>query len=237
MAWFQSPTQKWLNQRKLYPHESLPDYLKPMALKPELDLDTDIWQLDILALDFETTGFSAQQDRILSMGWVVIETGVIKLETARHLLINPDGHSPVSESIKIHQLLPQELSQNGISEDDAFARLCHIMQNKLLLVHGTVIEEQFFNHYIQQHYQIPPLPILWLDTLHIEKARYQLLKRSLSEHDWRLSSTRERYGLPTYTAHNALVDAIATAELFLAQMKIVFGKDPSCFGKVYDLVS
>ena len=34
----------------------------------------------------------------------------------------------------------------------------------------------------------------------------------------RLDDCRERYGLPRYGAHNALTDAIATAELWLAQM-------------------
>jgi len=32
----------------------------------------------------------------------------------------------------------------------------------------------------------------------------------------RLHALRERYGLPRYKAHNALTDALATAELFLA---------------------
>ena len=34
----------------------------------------------------------------------------------------------------------------------------------------------------------------------------------------RLGAARERYGLPRYPAHDALTDAIAAAELFLAQV-------------------
>jgi len=34
----------------------------------------------------------------------------------------------------------------------------------------------------------------------------------------RLDDSRQRYGLPTYSAHHAKVDAMATAELFLAQV-------------------
>jgi DNA polymerase-3 subunit epsilon len=35
-------------------------------------------------------------------------------------------------------------------------------------------------------------------------------------HQLRLHALRERYGLPRYKAHNALIDALATAELFCA---------------------
>ena len=34
----------------------------------------------------------------------------------------------------------------------------------------------------------------------------------------RLWTARERYGLPTYRAHECLIDAIACAELYLAQV-------------------
>ena len=34
----------------------------------------------------------------------------------------------------------------------------------------------------------------------------------------RLWNARTRYGLPVYKAHNALTDAVATAELYLAQV-------------------
>ena len=34
----------------------------------------------------------------------------------------------------------------------------------------------------------------------------------------RLNASRERYGLPVYQGHHALVDALATAELLQAQI-------------------
>jgi DNA polymerase-3 subunit epsilon len=41
----------------------------------------------------------------------------------------------------------------------------------------------------------------------------------------RLADSRTRYGLPHYAGHNALIDAIATAELFQAQVQHHFGTD------------
>ncbi|MGL6010674.1 MAG: 3'-5' exonuclease, partial [Shewanella oncorhynchi] len=39
----------------------------------------------------------------------------------------------------------------------------------------------------------------------------------------RLGACRERYGLPIYTAHSALTDALACGELLLAQMAAMGG--------------
>jgi len=55
-----------------------------------------------------------------------------------------------------------------------------------------------------------------LDTMRIE---HQLRKRRdlpVKQGDLQLSRIRDSYGLPRYTAHNALIDAVATAELLLA---------------------
>jgi len=42
----------------------------------------------------------------------------------------------------------------------------------------------------------------------------------------RLAALRERYNLPAYASHDSLVDAIAAAELFLAQMEELAGAGP-----------
>ena len=39
-----------------------------------------------------------------------------------------------------------------------------------------------------------------------------------------MANLRERYGLPRYRAHNALIDAISAAELLLAQIAHRAGK-------------
>lgn len=225
--WFASPTTKWFKQRNSYPLDKLPDELQALLAFPELTPATNLTALDILVVDFETSGFDFHRDQILSMGWVVIERGVIRLNSARHVLVKNSAHAEIvgAEAVKIHQLLPETLDKKGIPLESAFKQLFPVMSGKLVLAHGTIMEERFFNQYTQNCYQLAPLPIPWLDTLLIEKARYKLLKHTSREQDWRLGPTRQRYGLPQYAAHNALVDAIATAELYLAQINMIFGHD------------
>jgi len=81
-----------------------------------------------------------------------------------------------------------------------------------------MIEKSFLNQYIEKQYQLPPLPLLWVDTLKIEKS-LNIHKSSQGTADFRLASIRTRHGLPEYSSHGALVDALATGELYLALIK------------------
>ena len=58
------------------------------------------------------------------------------------------------------------------------------------------------------------------------------LRRSEPNPDVRLVSIREKRGFPAYEAHNALVDSLATAEVFLAQLKDLFGNKRATVGPV-----
>ena len=49
-------------------------------------------------------------------------------------------------------------------------------------------------------------------------ASLQREQVTLEKNSLRLFNLRERYKLPAYKAHNALSDALSTAELFLALM-------------------
>jgi DNA polymerase-3 subunit epsilon len=60
------------------------------------------------------------------------------------------------------------------------------------------------------------MPFMVLDTMYLELTLRK--RRNLPVHhgDLQLTKLRSDYNLPEYTAHNALIDASATAELLLA---------------------
>ena len=55
-----------------------------------------------------------------------------------------------------------------------------------------------------------------VDTLLQEEALLRRREQAIKAGDLRLQACRDRYNLPHFHGHNALVDAIATAELLLA---------------------
>ena len=57
-----------------------------------------------------------------------------------------------------------------------------------------------------------------IDTLALEKRHLDQRDVAYDPSELRLSNLRRKFELPEHHAHNALCDAIATAELFMAQM-------------------
>ena len=97
--------------------------------------------------------------------------------------------------------------------------LLEAMAGKLLLVHFAHIEKKFFQHACKRLYGFAPdFPII--DTLMIALKRLDQKTALYSPNELRLFNLRDFYGLPRYKAHNALSDALATAELFLAETEL-----------------
>ncbi|MDR7020084.1 exonuclease domain-containing protein [Aeromonas salmonicida] len=196
---------------------TLPALVKALLQAPLTALESSLDGTRLLALDFETTGLQPQDDQILSIGTVDITEGRIDLQTARQTLI--DSPCPVkADTVIIHHLVPQLLA-TGKSLDQAMDQLLQRMSGAILLAHGSSVERRFIDHYLQQRHGLPPLPLPWLDTLEIERRRTRYI-RDMSA-DLRLSSVRSRHGLPSYPCHEALIDAVATAELLLVQYKLL----------------
>jgi DNA polymerase-3 subunit epsilon len=58
-----------------------------------------------------------------------------------------------------------------------------------------------------------------VDTLVREHKLLNRREVPIKSGDLRLQACRDRYNLPPYPAHNALLDALATAELLIAHAK------------------
>lgn len=172
-------------------------------------------------VDTETSGLTTAQGELLSIGWVNIENGKIPLKTAQHFLI--ENQLGVGQSAVIHQIRDCEL-QNATPPQDIADGFLLAAKGKVLVFHHAPMDMGFINDACRRFYGAPLLmPIV--DTLMLEKQKLQSRQQSLQNGVLTLSQCRSRYGLPTYPAHNALSDALATAELLLAQIQY---KDPQC---------
>ncbi|MGR5140123.1 exonuclease domain-containing protein [Photobacterium sp. DNB23_23_1] len=194
--------------------------------------DTSMLDLDILCLDFETTGLNPDKDQILSIGYVEMQKGMLNLSSCEETYIK-DSSGINAQSAIINQITPEMLT-TGLALDEAMETLFAKMAGKIVLVHGLTVEKSFIEHYLQNRFDMAMPPILWLDTLLIEKML--VTNRHMREEgDYRLSSIRLRYGLPEYPSHGALIDAVATGELLLALMTKCFGPSKPRLEEVYDM--
>ena len=60
-----------------------------------------------------------------------------------------------------------------------------------------------------------------VDTFAIERRHMEKMSTYPRGEDLRLARVRARYGLPQYSNHQALTDALPCAELYLAQIREV----------------
>ena len=170
---------------------------------------------EFLALDFETTGFNAQKEAILSVGYTLVRKGRVVLAENGHHIIKINRPIP-DKSVVVHKITDDRAEQ-GEHLHDVLEILLKKMAGRVLIVHFVSIERSFLNAAFQKLYGYK-LPMQIVDTLEIEKKQLQRRQSLISPNQLRLFNLRTQYGLPRYNAHNALEDAIATAELFLAQV-------------------
>lgn len=169
--------------------------------------------LEILAVDLETTGLDPARDRILSIGTVLIKRLGIELSSGWHQLVTVDQEIPESSAV-IHQITDDQAA-GGIPIEMAIQSLLQRLQGKVMLVHGAQVEKNFLNRVCEQSYGISLL-VPMIDTQALAYRQFVRRDLPIKEGDLRLFNLRERFQLPRYKAHNALSDALATAELFLA---------------------
>lgn len=209
LSWFQSHEKKRIALLEKAPEGPLKDFLSV----PFPDEKGLITQTPIISVDFETTGLDAKKDKLLSVGYVKMVGNQINLATCFHQVINTQEKLCPS-NVAIHQITDQE--QNlGQSLETVVENLLTAMTGHVMLVHFANIEKNFLQQACKQLYGIAPVfPII--DTLMVEKRLRDSLHQEYGAEQLRLPRLREHYQLPGYYAHNALNDALATAELFLA---------------------
>jgi DNA polymerase-3 subunit epsilon len=169
------------------------------------------------ALDLETGGLDVKKDPILSVGMVPLRGGRIRLRECYRTFVRPEPGSTITPgSVEAHQLVWSEvetapLLANSLPDIDRRIR------EGVLLVHHAGIDVSFLKRaYRRLGLRWPSPPVV--DTMRLlvraaEVGRPGTPRDTLALN---LSRARAEYGLPEYGAHDALGDAIATAELFLA---------------------
>lgn len=177
--------------------------------------------VEFMAIDLETTSLQAADGEIASMGWVIIKEGVVQLSSAEHYYSKIK--SGVGQSAVIHQIRDSELD-NALPVAEIMTRLLEVAAGKVLVFHNASLDMDFLNATAMNLYTVPLLaPVV--DTLLMEQRRLMRKDTVLKSGVLRLHSCRQRYGLPDYPAHDALTDALATAELLLAWVSHAGGRE------------
>lgn len=181
-----------------------------LALRRNPWRDHTLWVLDL-----ETGGLDPRNDPILSVGMVPIRDGVIQLGESYHSLVRPD-RDVTTTSLTIHHILPGDLA--GAPLPSAVLReVVARLGEGVLIVHEQRVDVPFLQRACRSHGVEPPV-LAVIDTVRLllrYARRHGHVTPERTEFPTGLGAARARFGLPPHRAHEALSDAVATAELFL----------------------
>lgn len=184
-------------------------------------LDSPISDLKLLALDIEMTGLDSKKDQMVSIGVIPIINAKIQPKLAQYKLIKIQG--TVGQSAVIHGVLDRHLT-NALPLQEVLQWLFEQCKDKVIVAHYASLDLQFLQQSLVGA-EKQSFALFAIDTLLIDKKRELRKHQSLNTSSLRLNACRERYNLPIYNAHNALTDALACAELLLAQLSKMGGLD------------
>ncbi len=171
------------------------------------------------ALDLETGGLDARKDPIIAVGMLPVRAGRIRLGEGYRTLVRPADGRPIDpESVRAPQLV-WGVVKDAPAIAEVLPQVDRRLQEGALLVHHKGIDVAFLKDaYRRCGMKWPSPPIVDTVDLLVRRARKAHLARPELPADpptLNLAAAREASGLPPYQAHDALTDALATAELFL----------------------
>lgn len=191
--------------------KNLPDYwIKYASLFKESPIK-DFNELIFVVLDTETTGFSFEDDRILSIGAVKIKKETISVQEVFDIYLEQEKFN--KETVHVHGLLKNG-QRECISEVLALEKFLEYVGNAIIVAHHAGFDMGMLNTALERN-GLPKLKNTVLDTGMIYKKT--LIKSYLVQpkSNYTLDELAEKFSISRKDRHTALGDAYITAVAFL----------------------
>ncbi len=204
------PLQRWRWWRLSRRRNGLNLKPNPLAM-PLPSPGTRVDQAPLLAIDLEMTGLSARQDEIISLGWVPVDAGRIRLHQACEIPVLQKDSASVGESATIHGIRDCD-RHSGLSLQQALLQLLTALGGRIAVFHHAPLDVAFLQRALGRELDLGwPTPAL--DTLQWHRRRRLRRGDESAAIVTGLDPVRQHYGLDARSAHSALADAISCAEI------------------------
>jgi DNA polymerase-3 subunit epsilon len=166
------------------------------------------------ALDTELTGLDKKKDTIISIGAIKMSGGRIDIGKSFYQLVNP-GMEMGKDAIVVHEITPAEVKERP-TIDSVMISFLEFCSDSILLGHFISIDLAFINREAVRMTGAP-LKNHAVDTMML----FDWLKWNNHGHDtaldtesYQLHEIAKALGIAPQGAHNAMMDAFMTAQVF-----------------------
>lgn len=172
------------------------------------DLLQPLEQARYVVVDVETSGLNLNRDRLIAIGAVAVKAGEIILSDSFEVVLQQQTAS-APDNILVHGI-GGSTQTSAVPPQEALLRfLEYLGKDPLVAFHVTFDKTMLcnaFRQYLGFKFQHP-----WLDLAYVMPGLYpDRSQRFLSLDDW-----LTYFDIPSHARHNALSDALGTAQLFL----------------------
>lgn len=174
------------------------------------DENITIEETRFVVLDTETTGFDYENDRILCIGALVLQNGVISIQNSFEVYIEQDHYD--KSTAQIHGILKAFIIKRP-SELEALEQFLAFLGDSIIIAHHTVFDLTMINKALERN-GLPQLENHRLDTAFLYKKT--LIKSHLFERKdhYTLDDLADKFDISKKDRHTALGDAYITAIAF-----------------------
>lgn len=186
-------------------------------LKEPIDekLNRTIESERFVVLDTETTGFDYNNDRILCIGALTLENGVINLQNVFEHYIDQDHFD--KSSVQIHGIIRSDVLDHK-SEIQVLQLFLDYVGDSIIIAHHTIFDITMINNALVRN-GLDKIKNRTLDTAVLYKKT--LIKSNLIQHKdhYSLDDLADKFDISKKDRHTAVGDAYITAIAFLKIIK------------------
>ncbi|MGP8010390.1 MAG: PolC-type DNA polymerase III [Acidimicrobiales bacterium] len=177
-------------------------------------------------VDLELSGLDPRSDEIVSFAVVPIDAGRIIAGKSMYGLIRPTRDLS-EESVRIHGLRMRDLAEAPLL-DEAIGPLISALTGRIIVAHVAWVEKSFLGKALK--YRGLRLRGPMIDTRELGQAL--AMKRRTQPSPFELGELAQSLSLPVHQPHNALGDALTTAQVFLSLATYLDGYSPQTVGSL-----
>lgn len=174
---------------------------------PVSPLAVPVGEMRCVVVDVETSGLDLMKDRLISIGAIALVNGRISLGDSFYLVLQQPKVSH-KENILVHGIGGMAQSE-GVPAIDALLSFLEYLGKDPLVAYHVMFDQTMIRRAISKYLGIP-FKHSWLDMAYIMPA----LNPSLAVRLRTLDDWNGHFDIQNDDRHNALADAIVTAQLF-----------------------